>query len=656
MTRPRRLRLLPQFVALAVTLPVLLPGGLAYLDNPPHLAEVHLLATEILPGEGWFSGWSDGVECGAALGQVNGPLVWTPLAALVALGLPLLPTYGAALLGAQLLFAEGVRRLAGRLGGSEVGAALAAILAVASVPELYGVAGSLGGMWPHRLGLALLCLGAGSAAVERNAARIGAWLAAILLVHSFAGGLALGWALLAIGAALRRRQPALAARWLAGLGLAAALAAPFWLPLLDPRLRDFPRQLMEPGPLLAYTLLPLRPGELVAGRAWAWEGGAAAIFCFALAALGWGLRSVSARAATPEVAAKGPPGPAPAEPDPAELGRRSALAAGGLFLAVATVGLLDSGALGPNPWRHVSALHLLILAGGGLGLGRLSGGAAAAVALGAVAASWSAGKELLPLRARAPETWAGLEAAWTSTAGLAGRVYLEDPAFDPAAPPPFGQSHVGALAVVRAPVESVGSWYGVNPIPTTAWTTSEGPLTLGAWVGGLAANAEAVHTRFRVFGVGSVVAYGEELRALLAADPRWRRQGDHGSFTVFVSTEAPLGRVGLPPETGRVEGLEAGRGWLRARIEAPGPTRLRVRSSWHPWWKASLDGQPLPVEKGPGDGLMVVELGGGGEFRMEWVDPTRWSAGLALLGLLLAAAVEGRDRRGGPGRDRKSVV
>lgn len=67
-------------VAVLALLPVLLhPGAVGlYYDNAPHLAEVQSLAA------GDFLGhvvWDPRLNAGEAVGQLNAPLAWTPLAA-----------------------------------------------------------------------------------------------------------------------------------------------------------------------------------------------------------------------------------------------------------------------------------------------------------------------------------------------------------------------------------------------------------------------------------------------------------------------------------------------------------------------------------------------------------------------------------------------
>jgi hypothetical protein len=81
---------------------------------------------------------------------------------------------------------------------------------------------------------------------------------------------------------------------------------------------------------------------------------------------------------------------------------------------------------------------------------------------------------------------------------------------------------------------------------------------------------------------------------------------------------------------------EPGRARILAR--APSPSRLTVRESWDPGWKALLDGQAVPIEPAGGAFLAVQVPPGQHQIILEY-DPAEVRIGLAISGAALAAVI-----------------
>ncbi|MEP7343019.1 MAG: hypothetical protein ABI977_35150, partial [Acidobacteriota bacterium] len=55
-------------------------------------------------------------------------------------------------------------------------------------------------------------------------------------------------------------------------------------------------------------------------------------------------------------------------------------------------------------------------------------------------------------------------------------------------------------------------------------------------------------------------------------------------------------RAGFPPR-GRTLTVSRGDSTIRAEVEAEATTTFIVRESWHPRWRATLDGAPVPIRR-----------------------------------------------------------
>lgn len=633
----RRDALTVALTALLAALPGALPGAEYYLDNAPHVLEVALLANEILPAERWFMGWTDGANTGMALGQLNAPLAWVPLALLVKLGLPVAGLTRLMGVVGNVVFALGAWRLARCLLADRRAALLAAALAATSPIDLWGVGGALGGMWPYRLANGVLLLGLAAAPARRTAGTVGLWLATLLMLHTFTGQAAFYFGALAGLYALWTRDWRAAAHLAGGAALALLATAVFWLPLLDPKLRGFVTMWRTaPWEMLALLTVPvevygvrMRDELVVLGGGLGWLH---ATVLLGGAALGL----LRARLADPV--------------------RTRLLGAAVVLLAILVVLMHNTGLdlMGPNPWRHLAHWRVALAIAAGAGLVTLLPRSPALPALvGLLLALLSAtiGHQQVPhrLRADASAALSALEATWSEllAQGPVGRVYQVDTFRSPSAPAVLGWSHPGGVPAARHDVDLVGSWYGVTPVPSVYGAASEAGILLGEGRQAVTADpglAPWLAHRLRLYGVDAVVTVDVEMGAALDADPTFTLVSQHLPFAAFRLADSGFERLGARPPA-QVEELELERGRASATLTGDGPIAFRLRESHHPWWEASLDGQPVALAEDPSSGLIVGEAPGPGSLVLTWRDRGRRWWPLSALGLSLLGAALARARR-----------
>ncbi|MFT5583506.1 MAG: hypothetical protein ACI9VR_001084 [Cognaticolwellia sp.] len=596
-----------------------------YYDNAPHLAEVHSLAA------GDFLGhvvWDPMLNSGAAVGQLNAPLAWMPLAALERFGLGGVWAYVAAILASNVVFSLGVQRLGERLSGVRMVGLIAGLFASCSIPDLYGIAGAASGMWPHRLANGVFLLGwpllFGKLDLRR-AAGIALWLGACSLLHTFTAVVALACAGGVILA--RMRSDHRSSAWLVGSAVGAVLlAAGLLLPLvLEPALRN-----VQVGPKvtpLDSLLLLSVPFEFdtwvgqgvlkLVGGAWGW----AALLPLVLAPLGlWRARD---RLALPEFRL-------------ILLGVFAVILVGAVLFPYA-----DFRLLGPNPWRHYAWLRVLLalLAGWALVPWIRSTAAVAGLAVLLVLPAVFTGQAELSGQGAIR---AELQQAWAAVPDGPGRVLHQDSYGRLDAPPALFRSHAGAGLITARGMAVIGSWYTVSPNPTVGWTTTETGLLLGVpetrvadgWFVG----------RMKLYGVDRVVTVGEKLRARMRRIASANEVYTSEHFSVFVLDEAPMSLVGLPPPA-RAEVLSVAPQGVVAAVQTEGESPVRIRVSYHPWWRAELDGVPIVLEEGAENGLLQGRVSEGGELTLAWEDRGRWCWALSLGSLLLLLGVRLATRR-----------
>lgn len=582
-------RILLATAALVSLLPILQPSTQVYVDNAPHLVEVAAMA------DAWPSvvSWTDRANVGMVVGQLNAPLAWWPLAGGVKAGLPLAPLYVFCVFLSNLVFGFGAYKLGQRLVGDTAGW-IAAVLVTCSAFDLYGIAGAAGGMWPFRLSCGLLMYGIGARW------RSGLWLAAVMLLHTF-GAVAAVMATLAMAT----REP----RRLLHLLLALALSAFWWGPLLDPALRGF-QGFWAMGPLDT-LMVSLFPGEVLSwrllGKASA-VGGVPGLAFIAVAGVGAAISFLR----------------------PKIEDRTLALQLGAVVVVFLVGGavlypLLEFSLLGPNPWRHYLWVRVALAMAAGVGLQGLPERAQGLLAVGlGILAAWAGGRELV----MQPGLTEDLRATWALAPE--GRVYHEDSMFKPGAPLDLTRGHAGALLGLER--EVLGSWYTVSSIATVGPAASEAGGILGQVATDL--DVEALHRSLRVYGATSLVSVsGLDLGA-----PFFQDLGGEGPFRLWrvLGEEQPLvgardGDVSLTSTTATIV--------VATVPEGP----FRVRKTWHPWWSATLDGEPLELEAG-NSGLIEGTAPGAGQLMVSWSNQgLRW-AWISLAGSLFLVGMSLRAR------------
>jgi hypothetical protein len=113
-----------------------------------------------------------------------------------------------------------------------------------------------------------------------------------------------------------------------------------------------------------------------------------------------------------------------------------------------------------------------------------------------------------------------------------------------------------------------------------------------------------------------------------------------------VLAHAGSGGAGPPPQ-GRVVDWRRGGSWIAADVEADAPTTFVVRETWHPRWRATLDGAPVAVRHVTPSFMAIDVPPGAHTFRLEFQRPW-WALALWLLwpAIPLAAWLTQRRARG----------
>ncbi|MGH7729927.1 MAG: hypothetical protein ACRENJ_01595, partial [Candidatus Eiseniibacteriota bacterium] len=110
---------------------------------------------------------------------------------------------------------------------------------------------------------------------------------------------------------------------------------------------------------------------------------------------------------------------------------------------------------------------------------------------------------------------------------------------------------------------------------------------------------------------------------------------------------APPAASGAPP-AGRAREIVRGPSWIRARVEVDddraGPTTFAIRESWHPRWRATLDGAPVAVRRITPDYMAVDVPRGGHALELRFHRPA-WVWLLWGLPILLVLAARASDLR-----------
>ena len=569
--------------------PILTGGYLTYLDNPPHLAELHAGG----------AGWSYIAFAGLSLDTLHSPLFWRALAHTGPLLEPLYATLVCLAIAAPplALYRVARRRVA------PLPALLLAYVLLVQRDTLVGSAAATGGMWTFYLAAAAWLLLADELARpdgDRRVPAIAALLGFIGLTHLYIAEAA---ALLVLVHVVWRRGRGLRGDALACL-LALAAAAAYWGPMaLVNGLGFRAPQNLALGDLARLLLLPTDTIHLLAGAP--------------IETLPLGLEAIPILV----LLAAGVVGAVRARGD--RLARYGAAIAVVVLVLLAIAPALDLRLLGPNSWRF---LYIVRLGAALAALPLLARVPAAPRLLPAVAVVLAASGALwgLPLRRAVPPS-DGREMAdvralwqWLATHARGERVYLQDTFYAPPYDATLVRSHVLALTLHEAGVEPLGPYYGILPSASSAATTSEFGTLFGRRFARRA--GEGVMLPTAAWAVTHVVTSDATSAALLAG---YGREAAFGRFTVFAPPAEPLAPRGTPDGD-------------TLAFELTGPTITAV--AYHPFWRVREGNAQLVA-----DPRGRIALVGAGHVVIEYAPPTTWPASVA--GWLGIAALWLRRRR-----------
>jgi hypothetical protein len=129
------------------------------------------------------------------------------------------------------------------------------------------------------------------------------------------------------------------------------------------------------------------------------------------------------------------------------------------------------------------------------------------------------------------------------------------------------------------------------------------------------------------------------------ASLRWLRSGMPLRDQVLAAAGSRGSRA---PAAGRAREIARGPSSIRARVEVDddraGPTTFAVRESWHPRWRATLDGTPVAVRRITPDYMAVDVPRGEHTLELRFRRPA-WLWLLWMLGPVLVLAARLRERR-----------
>lgn len=621
--------------------PVLAGGGLGYLDNPAHLAEMGEWARP-----GW-NGWSDLAFCGFPLGQWHSPVAYGALGALVRLGLPMGFAYLVAL-WASFSFPPLVLFFGARERVGDGRAVLLASLLMLQPPALAGIASAWGGMWTFYLAAGgLLWLmqrwSAGRNGVAGNAALVGA----IGLAHLFVLAVVPLLAGLKMLFSFRRKT---AGAILGACLLGALASAAYWVPpALAQAGGGWMPQNLSPSRILWALAVPadlqtLTGAAATAGREWL-QSGVLPMWTLLVLGIVGGLRSSGRESSRP-----------------ARFGLAFGAAALAVLLSLSALPMGLDRIWGPASWRLLYVVRLgLAWSAAGIFAPRRPG-EPASMSLGArealaglvlLASGWGLAAPLRQaVRDPGGQTRREVHALWdairsTTVPGDAGRIYLQDTYRNPAIPPGLARhSHVLALTAAATGARQLGSYYGMAPQRTAEWTSGEFGRICGISPDDPDAASSALDRLRR-----------SHCTRLVVASPAWaeRLAGRNDCILEYRSDWFALFRLA---GEGR-EGVEVLSGDVRASVEHPktgeaildveSPTSggsLRLAQAWHPDWAvAGAEGVFLASDE---TGLLRVENVPAGRHSLilRYRPPAwpRWVSRIAWTGLVMVMGWNARRR------------
>lgn len=619
--------------AVLISLPLTGGGLVLYMDNPPHLAEIHAAAHDA------HHGWSDDAWCGFPVGSLHSPLLYTPLVWIARAGGPVdLFYFLAVLLGfmapALALYKVGRRSLPAGT------AALLAFCLMIQRPVIVGVGSAFGGMWTFYLAtgffiLLVDVLARGSSRLPYLAASL---TGLILASHLFpvAPVVLVSLIALLVHVVRGRLNPVQALVLGAGLGLGVLAAAWYWLPMLMVgELTHLDPQVLSPGQILARLVVPTDILGMLTNRMPAWSLGRV------LGAVPMILLVAAGLAGAVFMKRRRDDGPV----------YGLVLAAVVLLMLTLVVGKMDVKVLGPVTWRllyfariglALAALPALVL------LPRMGARKTAILAPLFLVVAFFSG---IPLEKNTPDpqsqdmvdirrVWSWLEnnhqPEW-------GRVHLQDTFQLSPGPNGLGASHVLALTARETGARQVGSVYSIAPYPTAPWTASEFSTLFGKAIR-QPADVQHVVDKCWFANATHILSSNPRTAALLKASGAFESLYVSGRFEVLHW----LGYAGeWANRFGDGKGVpgvdfEPGRIMIPLGSEAY-PEGIMVKATYHPFWRVS--GQEQVKLAAHPSGLIEIRKAqaGQGNLELEFVPPV-WPRLVSLLAVMAIALMAWRDR------------
>ncbi|MDP2718105.1 MAG: 6-pyruvoyl-tetrahydropterin synthase-related protein, partial [Candidatus Micrarchaeota archaeon] len=153
----------------------------------------------------------------------------------------------------------------------------------------------------------------------------------------------------------------------------------------------------------------------------------------------------------------------------------------------------------------------------------------------------------------------------------------------------------------------------------------------------LAERPESVRSDFIRYGVSHALAYAPQTVQRLRATFGYELVFEQGAVAVFRLTDAPVHPFRAPAGASVLSFEESPTEW-RSRMASEQGAMVNVAVTFHPNWRAYVDGTPVALEKS-GDNLMRFFLPAGAHaVRLVYVPPG-YSAPLLAFGLLVFTAL-----------------
>jgi len=174
-------------------------------------------------------------------------------------------------------------------------------------------------------------------------------------------------------------------------------------------------------------------------------------------------------------------------------------------------------------------------------------------------------------------------------------------------------SHLMAPVVFSTGVPQAGSWTGGNLWPVERYLVSESGRLFGKSVEETDILALVIKDKYlQQFNIKYMVTCGLPLKSKLEGSGLFNREFESGSFTIFsLSGEFfQPGWVSLwPAELGEVSKTDVLRDRIEVELETYRPgTSLLIKVAQHPFWRATVDGDPVEISMSETGLMELVDL------------------------------------------------